>query len=90
MSVINSGLKRKDYSDHSSYSYSGIGPKEATIRITTYICIKVSFLPVLFELWKLMEPQRNSNVGTVKGAHMMPPCLWDVENVACIEDNLVR
>ena len=27
MSVIKSGLKRKNYSD-SSYSYSGIGPKE--------------------------------------------------------------
>ena len=27
MSVINSGLKRKDYSDHSSYSYSRIVPK---------------------------------------------------------------
>ena len=31
MSVINSGPKRKDYSDHSSYSYSGIGPKERAI-----------------------------------------------------------
>ena len=27
MSVINSGPKRKDYSDHSSYSYSRIAPK---------------------------------------------------------------
>ena len=26
MSVINSGPKKKDYSDHSSYSYSGIAP----------------------------------------------------------------
>ena len=31
MSVINSGPKRKDYSDQSSYSYSGIGPKERAL-----------------------------------------------------------
>ena len=35
MSVINSGLKRKDYSDHSSYSYSGIGPKKCTPSFTS-------------------------------------------------------
>ena len=29
MSVMNSGPKRKDYSDHSSYSYPGIGPQNA-------------------------------------------------------------
>ena len=28
MSLINSNPKRKNYSDHSSYSYSGMGPKE--------------------------------------------------------------
>ena len=33
MSVINSGPKRKNYSDHSRYSYSGIGPKECTLKI---------------------------------------------------------
>ena len=32
MSVINSGPKRKNYSDHSGYSYSGIGPKERAIN----------------------------------------------------------
>ena len=32
MSVINSGLKRKNYSDHSSYSFSGIGPKEHALK----------------------------------------------------------
>ena len=31
MSVINSGPKRNNYSDHSSYSYSGIGPKNAPL-----------------------------------------------------------
>ena len=34
MSVINSGPKRKNYSDHSSYSYSGIGPKERALNLT--------------------------------------------------------
>ena len=29
--LINSGPKRKDYSDHSSYFYSGIGPKERAL-----------------------------------------------------------
>ena len=33
MSVINSGPKRKDYSDHSSYSYSGIGLKRCTLNL---------------------------------------------------------
>ena len=33
MSVINSGPKRKNYSDHSNYSYSGIGPKERALNI---------------------------------------------------------
>ena len=33
MSVINSGPKRKDYSDHSSYSYSRIGPKERALNM---------------------------------------------------------
>ena len=28
-SVMNTGPERKDYSDHSSYSYSGIGPEIA-------------------------------------------------------------
>ena len=31
MSVINSGPKSKDYSDYSSYSYSGIGPQNAPL-----------------------------------------------------------
>ena len=31
MSVINSGPKRENYSDYSSYSYSMIGPKEHTL-----------------------------------------------------------
>ena len=33
MSVINSGPKRKNYFDHSSYSYSGIGPKERALNM---------------------------------------------------------
>ena len=33
MSVINSGPKRKNYSAHSSYSYSGIGPKECALKV---------------------------------------------------------
>ena len=32
MSVINSDPKKKNYSDHSSYSYSGIGPKERALN----------------------------------------------------------
>ena len=33
MSVINSGPKRKNYSDHSSYSYSGIGLKRCALNL---------------------------------------------------------
>ena len=32
MSVINSDPKRKNYSDHSSYSYSGLSPKERSLN----------------------------------------------------------
>ena len=45
MFVINSGPKRKDYSDHSSYSYSGIGPKERALRFS---------FPLLFVLLSLL------------------------------------
>ena len=31
-SVINSDTKKKNYSDHSSYSYSGIDPKERALN----------------------------------------------------------
>ena len=37
MSVINSGPKRNNYSDHSSYSYSGIGPKERTFNKPSFM-----------------------------------------------------
>ena len=42
MSVINSDPKRKDYSDHSSYSYSGIGPKERALSFPGRKIEKVS------------------------------------------------
>ena len=44
MSVINSGPKRKDYSDHSSYSYSGIGPKERALKLTLLMTLFLTFV----------------------------------------------
>ena len=44
MSVINSDPKRKNYSDHSSYSYSRIGPKERTPLIKkNWDCVRKVF-----------------------------------------------
>ena len=37
MSVINSGLKRKSYSNNSNYSHSGIGPKEHALNIIAMV-----------------------------------------------------
>ena len=57
MSVINSGPKRKDYSDHSSCSYSGIGPKERTLSVHWW-----SINPLLFSrrIMELLEPDWQS------------------------------
>ena len=43
MSVINSGPKRKDYSDHSSYSYPGIGPKERAFTIDYQFLVEINW-----------------------------------------------
>ena len=57
MSVINSGPKRKDYSDHSSHSYSGnivppLPPQKRTLILTlfgaVYPALSVEFALLLF------------------------------------------
>ena len=56
MSVINSGPKRKNYSDHSSYSYSGIGPKE---------CAPKTFCLWMMPCWLVASKWRSNGYCTV-------------------------
>ena len=52
MSVINSGPNRKNYSDHSSYSYSGIVPQKHPV---TCICLDNSSASFPFPLYSNVE-----------------------------------
>ena len=72
MSVINSGPKRKNYSDHSSYSYSRIGPKEralislhAAARIKSTLSYNLNtFLerPYLYDVMQCVIKETQSKV----------------------------
>ena len=50
VSVINSGPKRKKYSDHSSYSYCRIGPNKCTLSCSPLLCQYV--LVSLVAIWE--------------------------------------
>ena len=55
MSVINSGPKRKNYSDHSSYSYSGIGPQKRVLRVILGFDLEVHIYIYIYFIFHISD-----------------------------------